>query len=48
MQNSNTETNKFSTYNSGYYLPTDDENKSESKRCSDINDKYQEFYGTKG
>lgn len=43
----NTETNKCATCNSGYYLPSDDENQSECKRCSDINDKCQECHGTK-
>ena len=41
------ETNQCSTCNSGYYLPSDEENKSKCKKCSDINDKCQECIGTK-
>lgn len=43
----NTETNKCATCNSGYYLPSDEENQLQCKRCSDINDRCQECYGTK-
>ena len=42
----NKETNKCDSCNSGYYLPSDDEEK-KCKKCSDINDKCQECYGTK-
>ena len=42
----NIETNKCDSCISGYYLPTDDEEK-KCKKCSDINDKCQECYGTK-
>lgn len=46
-QTCNTETNKCATCNSGYYLPTDEENQLQCKRCSDINDKCLECHGTK-
>ena len=42
----NTETNKCDSCNSGYYLPTDDEEK-KCKNCSDIDNRCKECYGTK-
>ena len=41
------ENNECSTCNPGYYLPNDEEDKSKCKKCSTINDKCEECYGTK-
>lgn len=43
----NEENNECETCNPGYYLPTDEEDKSKCKKCSDINNKCEECYGTK-
>ena len=43
----NIETNQCQTCNPGYYLPSDEENRKMCKKCSDINDKCEECYGTK-
>ena len=43
----NEEKNECNTCNKGYYLPSDEDDKSKCKKCSDINDKCEECDGTK-
>ena len=40
-------TNDCNACNKGYFLPSDENDKSKCKKCSDINDKCEECYGTK-
>ena len=42
----NEQNNECETCNSGFYLPSDEDDKSKCKRCSDINDRCEECYGT--